>query len=105
MKRPTPLRIAAITVALTACGAYGTGYPIGAENAKPLVLHDAELDLNCPQDKIRVTEIWGGVFEATGCGAKKRYSANCDGVRCEVHNEDQPPVPFKDRPEPGDMPR
>lgn len=92
----------AVSFLLSGCG---TGYPIGAENAKPLVLHDAEIDLACPRDKIRLTEIWGGVFEATGCGAKRRYTANCDGVRCEVHNEDQPPVPFKDRPEPGDVPR
>jgi hypothetical protein len=96
------LPIVALAMMSVACG---TGYPIGAENAKPLVLNDAESDLNCPAADIRVTEGWGGSFEAVGCGEVRRYKANCDGTRCIVHKDDEPPVPFKDRPAPEDVPR
>ncbi len=87
---------------LVACG---TGYPLGAENAKPLVLNDAEVDLKCPAKDIRVVEGWGGRFEAVGCGQKAIYKANCDGVHCVVHKDDEAPVPFKDRAAPEDVPR
>ncbi|MBK6514762.1 MAG: hypothetical protein IPM79_33440 [Polyangiaceae bacterium] len=82
---------------LVACG---TGYPLGAENARPLVLNDAERDLDCPREDIRVKEEWGGTWIAVGCGRKTRYKTNCYGVSCEVHGEDEPPVPFRDRPSP-----
>lgn len=84
------------------CGSHGTGYPIGAQNAKPLVLNDAERDLDCPAEDIRVDEEWGGTFEAVGCGRKARYKANCYGVSCVVHGEDEVFVPFRDRPSPED---
>lgn len=88
-------------------GALGgcVGYPIGAERAKPLVLHDAERDLDCPAKEIRVVEGLGGNFEAVGCGRTAKYKASCDGVNCIVHKDDAPPVPFRDRPPPGDVPR
>jgi hypothetical protein len=89
----------AVAAAATACG---TGYPIGAENAKPLVLNDAERDLDCPVADIRVEEGFGGTWEAVGCGKKRRYNALCDGVSCEVHGEDEPFVPWHDRPSPND---
>jgi hypothetical protein len=93
---------ALLMLGLASCG---TGYPIGSEHARPIVRGDAERDLECPAEDIRVEEEWGGVWEAVGCGKKMRYKANCDSIRCEVHREDQPPVPFKDRPEPQDVPR
>jgi hypothetical protein len=102
------IRVAAFilsAVTLISLAACGTGYPIGAQNAKPLVLNDAEADLNCPAQDIRVTEGWGGAFEAVGCGEVRRYKANCEGTRCVVHKDDEPPVPFKDRPAPEDVPR
>jgi len=104
MIRVTPPILAALALGwlVSACG---TGYPIGAQNAKPLVLNDAEADLNCPAEDIRVTEGWGGAFEAVGCGEVRRYKANCDGTRCVVHKDDEPPVPFRDRPAPEDVPR
>ncbi len=86
------------------CGAvHGTGYPLGAENAKPLVRADAERELDCPPEDIRVEEAWGGTFEAIGCGEKIIYRANCDGVKCAVMKEGEGFVPFRDRPE--DIPR
>jgi hypothetical protein len=88
---------------LLAFGGCGVGYPLGAEQAKPIVRSDAERDLDCPPEEIRVVEAWGGVFEAIGCGQKATYKANCDGVRCSVSREGEPMVPFKDRPE--DTPR
>jgi hypothetical protein len=95
---------AATIILVTLTTACGTGYPIGTQNAKPLVQNDAEADMNCPAQDIRVTEGWGGAFEATGCGETRRYNANCDGVRCVVHKENES-VPFRDRPAPEDVPR
>jgi len=95
----------ALSLTLALSAGCGTGYPLGAQNAKPLVLNDAEIDLECPASDIRVEEGWGGRYEATGCGQKRVYKANCDGVRCVVHKDDEPPVPFKDRAAPEDVPR
>jgi hypothetical protein len=86
-------------------GCAHTGYPLGTENARPLVMDDAERDLDCPKDDIRVKELWGGLWEAVGCGQKMRYTSNCDSIRCEVHPEGEAAVPFRDRPEPQEMPR
>jgi len=95
----------ALSLTLALSAGCGTGYPLGAQNAKPLVLNDAEIDLECPASDIRVEEGWGGRYEATGCGQKRVYKANCDGVRCVVHKDDEPPVPFKDSAAPEDVPR
>lgn len=91
---------APITLVLGALTACGTGYPIGAEHAKPVVLVDAERDLSCPQSQITVEEQWGGKWLAVGCGRKQLYNANCTGVRCEVRREEEGPVPLTDRPTP-----
>jgi hypothetical protein len=86
--------------------ACGTGYPIGTQHARPLVLSDAERDLECPPDDIRVEELWGGIWEAVGCGKKMRYTSNCDSIRCEVHPEGEAAVPAsRDRPSPLETPR
>jgi hypothetical protein len=96
-----------LVVALLALGAVGCGfaYPVGADRARPLVLDDAERDLDCPAKSIRVIEGLGGTFEAIGCGRTMRYRAACEGVRCVVHREDEPIVPSRDRPDMGDVPR
>lgn len=96
----TRLQLSALALLLTGLWACGTGYPLGAENARPLVLNDAERDLDCPREDIRVSEEWGGTWVAVGCGRKTRYKANCYGVSCEVHGEGEPAVPFRDRPSP-----
>ncbi len=97
--------LGAIGGAAACSGPLATGYPIGTENARPIVQSDAERDLDCPPADIRIEEKWGGVWEAVGCGKKARYKANCDSIRCEVHGEDEPPVPFRDRPDPSEVPR
>jgi hypothetical protein len=83
---------------LCAVAGCATGYPLGAEQAKPLVRADAERDLDCPPEDIRVTESIGNVFEAIGCGQKAVYKANCEGTQCVVHREGDSFVPFRDRP-------
>lgn len=93
------------TVACSATTPLAAGYPIGTEQARPIILGDAERDLDCPGSDILVKELWGGLWEARGCGQKMRYTANCDSIRCEVHREDEAAVPFRDRPEPQEMPR
>jgi hypothetical protein len=95
-----PRRTLVFSLALASCG---TGYPLGAANARPLVLHEAEIDLDCPAEDIRVDEEWGGAYEAVGCGRKAKYKANCYGVSCVVHKDDQVPVPFRDRPSPEEL--
>ena len=47
---------AALVLLALSAGGCGTGYPIGAEHAKPLVLVDAERDLQCPQRDITAEE-------------------------------------------------
>ncbi len=83
--------------ALTLGGCGTTGYALGAKNAKPIVLSDAEKDLQCPQSEIRVEEGWGGRWNAVGCGRKASYNAKCDGISCQVA-PDGAAVPWADRP-------
>ena len=98
-----PLVLALLLVA-SALGC-GFAYPIGAERARPLVLDDAQRDLDCPAKSIRLLEGLGGTFEAIGCGRTARYKAACEGVRCIVHRADDPIIPSRDRPDMGDTPR
>lgn len=100
-----PLALGVVGTACTATTPLATGYPIGTEHARAIVEGDAERDLECPREDMLVKELWGGLWEARGCGRKMRYTANCDSIRCEVHREDEAAVPFKDRPEPQEMPR
>ncbi len=99
------LALGVVGTACTATTPLATGYPIGTEQARAIVEGDAERDLECPREDMLVKELWGGLWEARGCGRKMRYTANCDSIRCEVHREDEAAVPFKDRPEPQEMPR
>jgi hypothetical protein len=96
------VRISLVGVVLSSMLSSGagcaTGYPLGAEQAKPLVRADAERDLDCPPADIRVTESIGNMFEAIGCGQKAVYKANCEGTQCVVHREGDSFVPFRDRP-------
>ncbi|NUP11283.1 MAG: hypothetical protein HOW73_34995 [Polyangiaceae bacterium] len=100
---PTFTHASALLFFMVATAACGTGYPLGAQNAKPLVLNDAEKDLDCPVEDIRIDEEWGGNFEAVGCGRKARYKANCYGVSCVVHKDDEVLVPFRDRTSPEEL--
>lgn len=96
--RFSTLRTVLAVFVLAFVSACGTGYPIGAEHAKPIVRIDAEKDLDCPPDEITLSEEWGGVWKAVGCGRVQRYNANCSGIRCDVHRADEGPVPIQDRP-------
>ena len=88
---------ALLVIGALANAACGTGYALGAKNAKPLVLSDATKDLQCPMSEIRVEEGWGGRWEAVGCGRKASYNAKCDGINCQVA-PDGAAVPWADRP-------
>ena len=72
--------------------------------AVPMVKTQATRDLDCPEDQIRVSEEWGGRYKAVGCGRKAVYRTACEGLNCEVRGEDDPAIPWRDRPPP-DEPR
>lgn len=88
-----PLVLAALVPA-PACGP-------GTSAATPLVRERAAYELDCPDKDIRVEEQMGGVFKAVGCGRKAMYRAVCDALTCVVHGEDEPALPWRDRPDPG----
>jgi hypothetical protein len=70
-----------------------------SSNAIPLVRAHAETDLDCPGDQIRITQQFGGRFEAIGCGHKAVYNTACEGLRCTVA-EPGKNIPWRDRPDP-----
>lgn len=72
----------------------------GRGAARPVVLMHAQKDLDCPMDDIRVTEEYGGVYKAVGCGRKASYQTLCEHLSCEVKGEGQGPVGWRDRPDP-----
>jgi hypothetical protein len=76
-----------------------------ASAAVPQVRARAAYELDCPDRDIRVDEEAGGWFKAVGCGRKARYRAACDGLSCVVRGEDEPSIPWRDRPEPGSLTR
>ena len=77
------------------------GCAAGAGAAAPQVRARAAYDLDCPDADIRLQEELGGQFKAIGCGRKARYRAACDALSCVVRGEDEPAIPWRDRPEPG----
>jgi hypothetical protein len=70
--------------------------------AVPLVRVHAASDLDCPDAEIRITEELGGRYKAIGCGRKAYYRTACEGLNCVVRGQDEPTIPWKDRPEPGE---
>jgi hypothetical protein len=60
----------------------------------------AASDLDCPDADIRITEELGNRYKAVGCGRKIFYRTACDGLSCVVQSENEPAIPWKDRPEP-----
>ncbi|MDC3954526.1 hypothetical protein [Polyangium jinanense] len=71
----------------------------GRGAARPVVLMHAEKDLDCPSEDIRVSEEFGGVYKAVGCGRKAYYQTLCEHLSCEVKGEGDGPVGWKDRPD------
>ncbi|MCC6556531.1 MAG: hypothetical protein IT372_26530 [Polyangiaceae bacterium] len=68
--------------------------------AAPQVRVRAAYDLDCPDDEIRLEEELGGWYKAVGCGRKARYRTACDALSCVVNGEDEPAIPWRDRPDP-----
>ncbi|HEY4122608.1 MAG TPA: hypothetical protein VGM56_32310 [Byssovorax sp.] len=73
----------------------------GASPAIPEARVVAEKDLDCPQQQIHIEEQLGGRLLASGCGRKALYHAQCVALQCTVRGEDEPSIPFRDRPDPG----
>ncbi len=88
----------ALTLSLAFALALGCA---GSSAALPQVRGRASYELDCPERDLRVEEEIGGWFKVVGCGRKARYRAACDGLQCVVRGEDEPSIPWRDRPEPG----
>src|SRR5262245_21534232 len=69
--------------------------------AEPMVRMRAAEDLDCPQKDVNleVLEI-GNRYKAMGCGRAKVYRTACDGLQCTVAGDDDPAIPWHDRPAP-----
>ena len=93
----------ALPLALGCAGAFLALGCAGASHATPLVRARATYELDCPDRDIRIQEELGGWFKAVGCGRKARYRAACDGLSCVVQGEDEPAIPWRDRPPPGSL--
>lgn len=69
--------------------------------AEPMVLSRASSDLDCPQRDLRLEQIEiGNRYKAVGCGRAKIYKTACQGLQCTVAGDDEPSIPWRDRPEP-----
>jgi hypothetical protein len=86
--------------ALTALAALALPPACARDAPLPMVRVQASYDLDCPDREIRIEQEIGGRYKAIGCGRKARYLAACDGLRCEVRGEDDPAIPWRDRPDP-----
>jgi hypothetical protein len=93
------LVLAASALAIVACT--NTVSMSGANAAIPQVRVHAEDELDCPQANIVIEEQPGGRFLAVGCGKKALYQAQCVGLTCRVRGPNDPPIPFRDFPDPG----
>jgi hypothetical protein len=74
-----------------------------SKKAVPMVKVQAAKDLNCPQKNIKVTRELGGRYRATGCKRSAVYHSACEHLECSVGKEDETPMPWRDRPEPGSV--
>jgi len=72
----------------------------GRGAAAPLVRVHAEKDLDCPSGEIRVIEEISGRYKAIGCGRVAYYRAACEALSCVVSGENDPSIPWRDRPDP-----
>lgn len=68
--------------------------------AVPMVRIRAEKDLRCASDQIQVQSLIGGRYRASGCGRTQTYDSACDGLQCQVTNEDEEAPAWRDRPDP-----
>ena len=74
--------------------------------ATPMVMMRAEKDLDCPQKDISLETLEiGNRYKAIGCGRAKVYRTACQGLECTVASDDEPAIPWKDRPAPDEFHR
>lgn len=67
--------------------------------AEPMVRSRAVDDLDCPSKDIRLEPIEiGNRYKAIGCGRIKIYRTACQGLQCTVAGDDEPAIPWRDRP-------
>ena len=92
--------ITALCVALPGCTVNSRGA------AEPMVRMRAEKDLECPSSEIALEQLEiGNRYRARGCGRTKVYRTACRGLECTVANEDEPAIPWADRPAPDEFHR
>lgn len=69
--------------------------------AEPMVRSRASTDLDCPQKELRLEAMEiGNRYKAIGCGRAKIYKTACQGLQCTVAGDDEPSIPWRDRPGP-----
>jgi hypothetical protein len=87
--------VAGAVIAISGCTINSRGA------AEPMVRARAADDLECPQKdiKLQLLEL-GNRYKAIGCGHAKVYRTACDGLTCTVAADDDPAIPWHDRPAP-----
>ena len=70
--------------------------------AVPLVRAHATKDLECPDAKIEVEALIGGLYLAEGCGKRMTYHSVCEHLSCEVGQAGEDAPAWRGRPEPDD---
>lgn len=69
--------------------------------AEPTVRMRAGKDLDCAQRDIALETLeFGNRYKARGCGRTKIYRTACEGLQCTVAGDDEPSIPWHDRPDP-----
>lgn len=69
--------------------------------AEPMVRSRASDDLDCAQREIRLEPLEiGNRYKASGCGRSKIYRTACQALECVVAGDDEPAIPWRDRPGP-----
>jgi len=69
--------------------------------AEPMVRMRAAKDLDCAQKEVALQALEiGNRYKAIGCGRTKVYRTACHGLQCTVRGDDEPAIPWHDRPDP-----
>ena len=94
-RRRLALCFALFTIACAGCTINSRGA------AEPMVRSRASSDLDCPQRDVRLEAIeLGNRYRAIGCGRIKMYRTACQALQCTVASDDDPAIPWRDRPAP-----
>jgi hypothetical protein len=74
--------------------------------AEPMVRMRASKDLDCAQADIHLEAIEiGNRYKALGCGHVRTYRTACVALECTVAGDDEPAIPWRDRPAPDEFHR